>query len=255
VAFTIAVSGKGGTGKTTIAALIVRYLLDHNRKPVFAVDADPNANLGMNLGLPVNGTIGELREVILKGGENLPAGMSRVEYFRYQVRNLIVEADGVDLLTMGRGEGPECYCAVNHLLRTFLDELDRKYRYVVLDNEAGMEHLSRETTQDVDVLLVVSGPSIVDLRAAKRISELADELKLVVRRKGLLLNRLAAPLVEVQQAAIAETGLEVWGRIPPDENVQARSLIGQPVLDLPSDSPALVALSQALDRLWAPPTL
>jgi len=253
VAFTIAVSGKGGTGKTTIAALTIRYLLDHNRKPIFAVDADPNANLGMNLGVPVNGTIGQLREEVLKSGEDLPAGMSRVEYFRYRMQDLITEADGFDLLTMGRGEGPECYCAVNHLLRTFLDELDRKYRYVVLDNEAGMEHLSRRTTQDVHVLLVVSGPSIVDLRAARRIRELAEELDLVVRQMGLLLNRVEGPLVEAQRQAIAETGLEVWGHIPPDENVLARSLVGQPVLDLPDDSPALVALGRALDQIWAPP--
>jgi CO dehydrogenase maturation factor len=254
VAFTIAVSGKGGTGKTTTSALVVRYLLDHNRQPIFAVDADANASLGLNLGLPVCGTIGQLREET-KEGDDLPAGMSRVEYFQYRVRDLIMEADGFDLLTMGRGEGPECYCAVNHLLRTFLDELDRKYRYVVLDNEAGMEHLSRRTTQDVDLLLVVSGPSIVDLRAAKRIRELVDDLGLVVRRKGLLLNRVSAPLMEVQQAAITDTGLEVWGEIPPDENVEARSLIGASVLDLPSDSPALVALTQALDRVWAPPAL
>ena len=253
MAFTIAVSGKGGTGKTTIAALVVRYLLDHNRKPIFAVDADPNASLGLNLGLPSDGTIGQLREEVRNKGESLPAGMSRVEYFHYQVRNVIVEADGFDLLTMGRGEGPECYCAINHLLRTFMDELDRKYRYVVLDNEAGMEHLSRRTTQDVDVLLVVSGPSIVDLRAATRIRELTEELGLVVRRMGLLLNRIDRPLVEVQQAAIAETGLEVWGSIPPDENILTRSLVGQAVLDLPKDSPALVALGRALDRLWAPP--
>ncbi len=253
MAFTIAVSGKGGTGKTTIAALTIRYLLDHNRKPIFAVDADPNANLGLNLGLQVNGTIGQLREEILKEGEALPAGMSRVEYFRYRIQDVIVEADGFDLLTMGRGEGPECYCAVNYLLRTFLDELDRKYRYVVIDNEAGMEHLSRRTTQNVDLLLAVSGPSVVDLRAAKRIRELSEELNLVVRRKGLLLNRVDAPLSEVQRAAIAETGLEVWGSIHSDENILARSLLGQPILDLPKDSPALVAIGQALDRLWAPP--
>ena len=262
MAFTIAVSGKGGTGKTTIAALIIRYLLDHNRKPIFAVDADPNANLGLNLGLRANAhccdsslcTIGQLREEI-DGDAELPAGMTRPEYFRYRIRECVVEANGFDLLTMGRGEGPGCYCAVNHLLRTFLDELNRKYRYLVLDNEAGMEHLSRRTTQNVDLLLAVSGPSVVDLRAARRIRELAEGLDLVIRQKGLLLNRADAPLSEVQRAAIAQTGLEVWGTIPSDENVVARSLLGQSILDLPKDSPALVALSQALDRLWAPPTL
>ena len=253
MAFTIAVSGKGGTGKTTVAALIVRYLLDRNRKPIFVVDADPNSSLGLNLGLPVDGTIGQLRQQIVEEGENLPAGMNRVEYFRYRMQDLIVEADGFDPLTMGRGEGPECYCAVNNLLRTFVDELDRKYRYVVLDNEAGMEHLSRRTTQNVDLLLAVSGPSIVDLRAAKRIRELAEELRLVVRQRGLLLNRADAPLGEVQRAAIADTGLELWGRIPADENVLTRSLVGEPILGLPNDSPALVAVGQALDRLWAPP--
>lgn len=253
MAFTIAVSGKGGTGKTTIAALIVRYLLDHNRRPVFVVDADPNASLGLNLGLTPAGTIGQLRQQIVDEGENLPAGMTRVEYFRYRMQDLIVEADGFDLLTMGRGEGPECYCAVNNLLRAYVDELDRKYRYVVLDNEAGMEHLSRRTTQNVDLLLAVSGPSIVDLRAAKRIRELAEELGLVVRQRGLLLNRAGARLGDVQQTAVSETGLEVWGRIPADQNVLTRSLIGEPILDLPGDSPALVAIGQALGRLWAPP--
>lgn len=255
MAFTIAVSGKGGTGKTTVAVLIVRYLLDHNRRPIFAVDADPNANLGLNLGVSVNGTIGQLREDILKEGETLPAGMSRVEYFRYRMQDLIVEADGFDLLTMGRGEGPECYCAVNHMLRTFLDELDRKYRYLVVDNEAGMEHLSRRTTQNVDLLLAVSGPSVVDLRAAKRIRELSEELNLVVRRKGLLLNRVDGPLSETQRAAMSETGLEVWGSIPSDDSVLERSLVGQPILNLPNDSPALVAMGRALDCLWAPSAL
>jgi CO dehydrogenase maturation factor len=169
------------------------------------------------------------------------------------MQDLIVESDGFDLLTMGRGEGPECYCAVNNLLRAYVDELDRKYRYVVLDNEAGMEHLSRRTTQNVDLLLAVSGPSIVDLRAAKRIRELAEELRLVVRQRGLLLNRADALLGDVQQAAIADTGLELWGRIPADEVILNRSLVGEPILDVPSDSPALVSVGRALDRLWAPP--
>ncbi|HID11122.1 MAG TPA: carbon monoxide dehydrogenase, partial [Candidatus Latescibacteria bacterium] len=140
----VAVSGKGGTGKTTIAALLVRKLMRMDG-PVLAVDADPNSNLGEQLGMEVGETIGDIREEVLE--EELPPGMTKDRYLELRIQETLTEGEGVDLLTMGRPEGPGCYCYVNHLLRGFLDRLSKNYRHIVVDNEAGMEHLSRRTTR------------------------------------------------------------------------------------------------------------
>lgn len=250
--YVIAVSGKGGTGKTTVASLIVRTLLDLKRKPVFAVDADPNACLGMALDVDVNETIGELREEILEDPKQIPTGMGKADYVDYRLRQCIVEAQGFDLIAMGRSEGPRCYCYVNSLLRHFLDRMDEKYRYVVLDNEAGMEHLSRQTTKDVDLLLLVSDPTIVGLRSAARIKSLAESLDVNIRRWGLVLNRDSGELGEAQKAEIAGTGLDVWGRIPNDDMVLSYSLEGKSIMNLPADSAALTAVRDMLQRIWQP---
>lgn len=184
----ISVAGKGGVGKTTISSLIVMELCKKN-PPLLAIDADPNYNLGDRLGIPVTTTIGSLREELMKMKDELPAGVSKQELVEYQVRLALQEEDCVDLLTMGRQEGPGCYCFINSVLRNFIDTLSSGYRYIVIDNEAGLEHLSRRTTIASDLLFIVSDSSAVSLKAAGRIARLSDEMELKIGRKVLILNR------------------------------------------------------------------
>ncbi len=189
--FTVAVAGKGGVGKTTFAALAVRLLHETTKEVVLAVDADPNANLGAKLGTTPGKTLGSIREDMLaRGEEEPPEGISKQEYLDYQIRLALKEGEGFDLLTMGRQEGPGCYCYVNNMLRMIVDSISEKYKYIVIDNEAGMEHLSRRTTRRSDVLFVLCDSSKSSQEAAVRISRLADEMKLAVTRKALVLNRL-----------------------------------------------------------------
>jgi len=242
----IAVSGKGGTGKTTVAALLVRELALRDG-PVLAVDADPNSILGEQLGMEVEETIGDIREEVLE--EELPPGITKDRYLEMRVQEVLAEGKGMDLLTMGRPEGPGCYCYVNHLLRGFLDRLVGNYRHVVIDNEAGMEHLSRRTTRDVDWLLVVSDLSIASLKAAGRIRELSEELKLEVKRRGLVLNRTGGELSPLQEEWISKTGLEVVGRIPEDRMIWEYSVNGRPLMELPEDSQAVRAVSEIVGSL------
>ncbi|MCX6650529.1 MAG: AAA family ATPase [Methanomassiliicoccales archaeon] len=186
MSFLLAVAGKGGVGKSTISSLLVRSLSQKGK--VLAVDADPNSNLGLKLGIEVPGTVGEIREGLLSKGGEPPRDMSKQEYLKLKLRQILAEGESADLLTMGRPEGPGCYCYVNNLLRVFVDQLMDDYQYVVIDNEAGMEHLSRRTARDIDLLLLVSDATQVGISTARRLSDLADELGLKVKRKLLLVN-------------------------------------------------------------------
>ena len=210
--YVIALAGKGGTGKTTVAGLVVRSLRRAGDVPVLAVDADPNTNLDSALGLRPMRTISDVIDAS-HGMRDVPGNIPKSTYLEYQLEDCLVEGRGVDLVAMGRPEGPECYCASNHLLRNHLDRLMGAYRSVVVDNEAGMEHLSRRTTRDVDLLLVVSDPSLVGVRTALRIRALVAELSLSVRASALVVNRaseLPAPVAQV----LAEGGLRVAGLVP-----------------------------------------
>jgi CO dehydrogenase maturation factor len=235
-----------------LAALVMRTLLDSKRKPVLAVDADPNACLGLTLNIEIGETIGALREEVLEDPKQIPTGMSKADYIDYRLRECVVESEGFDVITMGRSEGPRCYCYINSLLRYFLDRLDEKYRYVVLDNEAGMEHLSRQTTRDVDLLLLISDPTVVGLRSVARIKKLVDSLDVNIRRWGLVLNRDSGELSAQQEAEIQASGLELWGRVPYDETVSSYALVGKSLMDLPADSPSLIAVRGMLQRIWQP---
>jgi CO dehydrogenase maturation factor len=250
VSFSIALSGKGGVGKTTIACLLVRALLARKDGPVFAVDADPNSNFADQLGVREYGTVGDLREELMKAKNSLPPGMSKADFISYRIQEIVVEASGFDLLNMGRPEGPGCYCYVNSLLREFLDARSRGYRYTVVDNEAGMEHLSRRTTRDVDSLLVVSDLTPVSLAAAFRIADLARSLDLKIRSVGLLLNRAAAVPAEVAARA-GEAGLPVLGTIADDSVVLDRSRGGSPLLGIAEESEAARAVAAIVDGLLA----
>jgi len=180
----IAVAGKGGSGKTSVSSLIVRYLLKNGKTPILVVDADPNANLAEGLGLEVTETIGRILNDFQGEKLNIPAGMTKEAYLEYRLNEIVVENKGLDLITMGRGEGPDCYCYPNTILRKFADLLAGNYAYVVMDNEAGLEHLSRRTTQNVDALLMISDHSVKGVRTISRVRDLISELKLVVKRQS-----------------------------------------------------------------------
>jgi CO dehydrogenase maturation factor len=254
MAFTIAVAGKGGVGKTTVAGLIAQLLVERREGPVLVIDADPNTNFHQVLGLNVEQTIGELREETLRKIKDLPPGVTKDQYLEYGLQQCLVESSGLDLLAMGRGEGPFCYCAVNHVLRRYMDVLSKNYKYVVLDNEAGLEHLSRRTTQGLDLLLIVSDGYPVSLQAAERINALADELKLQIRKRFLVWNHLNNGTLsksgrELIQGRIARTGLDCVGEIPRDEALLSLSLEGHPLRELPISSPARLAVIAILEKI------
>lgn len=226
MSFLAAVAGKGGVGKSTVSAMLVRVLSEKN--VVLAVDADPNSNLGQKLGTEVPGTVGQVREGLLSKGGQPPRDMSKQEYLRLKLREILAEGEGFDLLTMGRPEGPGCYCYVNNLLRVFVDQLMESYPQVIIDNEAGMEHLSRRTAREMDLLLLVSDPTSVGVATAVRLSELADELELKVRRKVLIINGVR-PGHEARTEQLAEgTGLEHF-LLHDDEAVREGSSSGSPI--------------------------
>jgi CO dehydrogenase maturation factor len=245
-AYTIALAGKGGTGKTTVAGLLVRFLKEHGMTPVLAVDADANANLNEVLGLAVHDTLGEARETMKK---DVPTGMTKDLYIEMKVQQALVEAEGFDLIVMGRPEGPGCYCAANSLLSKFIESLIRNYEYLVIDNEAGMEHLSRLTTRDIDLLLVVSDPSRRGIQAARRIHDLVDELGIRVGRKFLLVNQYREGLPPLIAEEMGSFGLDSVATIPEDELIHQYDLQGRPTTHLPLESKALQAANAVFTKL------
>jgi CO dehydrogenase maturation factor len=255
MAYVIAFAGKGGTGKTTIAALTIRYLIEKKQKPVLAVDADSNSCLNEALGVAVHATIGKLREESLatvRSGAERPGGMSMEQLFDYQVQQSLIESKGFDLMVMGRPEGPGCYCAANNIIRKYTDQLSDKYHYVVMDNEAGMEHLSRRTTHKVDLLLVISDPTQKGIQTAKRINSLVDELQLEVNRRKLIVNRVSEENFNKIKNSGIDIPFEDVFNIPEDENIFHLDLEGKPVFDLPPDSVAVNKVFEILDASSIP---
>jgi len=251
---TIAISGKGGTGKTTLAAFIVRLLRERGDGSVLAVDGDPNVNLNDLLGVRLEDTIGAIREDMRdQGGAGIPAGMSKQQFLEYKIQSSVVEATGFDLLAMGRPEGPGCYCYANTLLRDILKTLSSNYAYVVIDNEAGMEHLSRRTVQLIDHLLIVSDPTLRGIRAAGRISRLLRELDTRVRDKRLVLNRTRGPVGVPDDIAraIEDEGLELLHTVPWDEGLLRLDQSEDSIFSLPDNSASCQAVDRLLDTLVA----
>jgi CO dehydrogenase maturation factor len=236
--FHIAVAGKGGTGKTTVAGMILRYLVSLQRGRVLAVDADANMNLNEVLGLQVPQTIGQIRE----GLGNVPAGMTKDAFINYKTQECLIESDGFDLIVMGRPEGPGCYCYANTLCKKYIDEMADSYAFVVLDNEAGMEHLSRRTTHNMDLMFTVTDSTIRGIQAAKRIEDLVAELKLSIGRVALIVNRVEGALEPATKREIERLGLTLAGVVPSDPAVQAFDLEGKPTCQLPEDSAAYRAV-------------
>jgi CO dehydrogenase maturation factor len=245
--FTVALAGKGGTGKTTMAGLLVKYLMNTNKTPVLAVDADSNANLNEVLGVPVSGTLGDAREEMKKG--KVPEGMTKDIFMDMRMQQAIVEHDGFDLLVMGQPEGAGCYCAANSLLARFMEQLTDNYPYLVMDNEAGMEHISRLTTRNVDILLIVADASRRGLQAGLRINELAKTLHIGVERTCLMINQAKGPPPEAVMDIIRQAELEYVGTVLEDDTLYEYDLNGKPTIDLPEDSAVVQAAFAIFDQL------
>jgi CO dehydrogenase maturation factor len=250
---TIAMAGKGGTGKTTVAALLIKLL--SQKGLVLAVDADPSTNLNQALGLSLEDdkTVGRIRE---KMAEDVSKGrfsptVAKQEYLFSRIMESLVESRGFDLLAMGRPEGPGCYCASNEFLRVSLDKLvkDYKYNYIVVDCEAGMEHISRQTTRDVDVLLIMSDPTIKGVTTAARMKKLIDELRTNVGKVGIIINRVKGELSPAIKKAIDESGLQIIALIPEDSGVAALEMKGSPMTELPQGSPLELKVKEMIEGL------
>lgn len=245
---TIALAGKGGVGKTTVAALTIKYLVDSQPGAILGIDADPSSNLNLLLGVDLDWTVGDIREDLLEqvqksltasgaGMGALPGGMTKQDYLDYEIRSSLIESDRFDLIAMGRSEGPGCYCAVNHNLRHVIDSISKHYRYVVVDNEAGMEHLSRRTTRDVQALLIVSNPSQRGIIAAERIASFRHSLDINIEQVYLILNGLRGDTIpQPLQEQIDALDIPLLGSIPFDETLLEFEFSGRPLLELDADS-------------------
>ena len=258
---TIALAGKGGTGKTTLSALLIRYLKEERSGAILAIDADPANNLHYVLGMELYQTIGEIREDMLEQVQtsgalagSMPGGMSKQEYLDYQVQMSLVEGERVDLMAMGRPEGQGCYCAANQMLRLILDRLKDNYDFVVIDNEAGMEHLSRRTTRDVDVLLLVTDPTQRGLITAQRMQEMVPDLEIGVGHVYLVLNRLrggrtVADVPDPLARAIEEAELDLVGVLPEEPAMAEFEFTGRPLVELPAGTGLYQAVREIGDDL------
>jgi CO dehydrogenase maturation factor len=242
----IAVAGKGGSGKTTFAALLIRYLVKNKKGSILAVDADPNANLNEALGVEVATVIADVLEAT-KNPKAIPAGMSKDIFIEYQLAQALVETRDFDLLTMGRPEGPGCYCYPNDLLRKHLETLSDNYDYMVIDSEAGLEHISRRIIQHVTDLFVMSDASARGIRSARRVRELVQELQLPVANQYLVITRAAGDLAPLREE-IERTGLPLQGVIPYDEQLVTFDTLSKPLFALPADAAAVQAANAVLDR-------
>jgi CO dehydrogenase maturation factor len=241
-----AFAGKGGSGKTTLAGLLVRFLKEHRMTPILAVDADSNANFNEVLGLEVEDTLGEAREMLKK---DVPVGMTKDIFIEMKAEQALVETQDFDLIVMGRPEGPGCYCAANNLLTRCINRLMGNYPYLVIDNEAGMEHFSRLTTKNIDLLFVVTDPSRRGMLSARRICDLVDELGIRVGRRFLMINRYRVGLTRLISQQIEGLGPESVATIPEDPLISQYDLEGNPTIELPSESVALKAANEVFARL------
>jgi len=257
---TIALAGKGGVGKTTVAGMVIKYLAQNQSGSILAIDADPSSNLNMVLGLELDWTVGDIREDMLQqvksslvqGGAamgGLPGGVNKRDYLEYHIRSSLAEGSRFDLIAMGRGEGQGCYCAVNHNLRDVIDSMSKHYPYVVIDNEAGMEHLSRRTTRDVQHLLIVSDPSQRGLVAAQRIADMSRELDIRIENAFLVINRVVGELPDETYAFIEKLGVPLLGTIAADNELATYDAAGKPLVDLPDNSPVYQSITGMLTKI------
>lgn len=247
----IAMAGKGGTGKTTTSALLLKYLTDRKMTPVLAVDADANANLNELLEQEVRLTLGEIRKD-LKG--DIPQGMTRDQYMEMKIHQSLIEDSGYDLMVMGQPDGPGCYCAANQYLAMTMDRLAENYAYIIVDNEAGMEHLSRMNLREIDYLLIISDPSSRGILTAKRIADISEPLGLTVKNRFLIVNRAPDPIPEALQEkienAVNEAGLPLGGIISASNDLVHQELTGASFLKLANDSSVIRQANAIFDKIF-----
>ena len=249
---TIAVAGKGGVGKTTTCGMIIDYLCNQKKGPLLVVDADANSNLNEVLGVDVDTTLGTIREEMaqaeMKG--TIPAGMTKADYAEFKFNSALVEEDDFDMLVMGRTQGKGCYCYVNGVLKTQVDKYAKNYRYVVMDNEAGLEHVARGTLPHVDTMLLISDCSRRGVQAVARIAEMVEELGLKPGQMGLIINRAPDGILDDGvKAEIDKHGLKLIGVLPQDEAVYRCDCAGEPSAKLPQSNPVKVALKGIMQSL------
>jgi CO dehydrogenase maturation factor len=247
--FSIAVAGKGGSGKTSIASLIIRYLKRSKPGPILVVDADANANLGESLGLGVTETIGSVLATFNEEKISIPSGLTKGAYLELRLNETVVESEGLDLISMGRGEGTGCYCYPNSVLKKFIDELKGNYLYMVMDNEAGMEHLSRRTTEDVDQLFIVSDYSVKGVRTVARIRGLISELKLVIKKQSVIINFVPPKPDPYVTRQLEQLGIEPIAFIPYDKEVYEYDLEQKPLLELPDTSKSVSVVNELMSKI------
>lgn len=247
----IALAGKGGTGKTTTSALLLKYLVARKMTPVLAVDADANANLNELLGLDVQATLGAIRKE-LKG--DMPTGMSRDQYMEMKIHQALIEEMGFDLMVMGQPDGPGCYCAANQYLAMTMDKLAENYEYIIVDNEAGMEHLSRMNLRSIDYLFIVSDPSARGIMTARRIADITGPLKLEIKQQYLLVNRAPDPVPPALQAkideAVAEADMDLAGIVSSSDDLIDQELSGGSYLELAEDSKVIEQVFAIFDAIF-----
>ncbi|OPY24035.1 MAG: Light-independent protochlorophyllide reductase iron-sulfur ATP-binding protein [Methanobacterium sp. PtaU1.Bin097] len=246
----IAVSGKGGTGKTLVSSLLIKSLIDKDMD-ILAIDADPDSNLPEALGIEVDRTVGDIREELKKDTAegNIPPEVNKWDILDYKIMESIIETPEFDLLVMGRPEGSGCYCAVNNILRKIIERLSSNYDIIVIDTEAGLEHLSRRTTQNVDLMLVVTDPSKRGILTAQRIEELSEDLEITFKKQYLILNRVKTGNEDELLEEVNKIGLEIVGIIHEDELIESYDREGTPLINLPDDSQAFTSILKITEVL------
>ena len=246
---TIAIAGKGGSGKTTIAALLIKLLTQ--KGAVLAIDADPATNLNLALGLPLSDTVGKVREEMAAKvrARTMEPGLAKQDYLDIKISEALVESPQIDLLAMGRPEGPGCYCAANNMIRTCVDRLGKNYDYVVIDCEAGMEHISRQTTRDIDIMLLVSDLTVRGILTAANMQALIKDMRTYVGKIHLIVNRATSPLPPKIAQTINDAGLKVIGTIPEDAKIKELEAKGTPLIELPPDSPLQKGVAEIAKKL------
>jgi CO dehydrogenase maturation factor len=235
---TVAVAGKGGVGKTTFTALLIKHISEAGLGSILAIDGDPSSNLNLALGVELGQTVGRIREDTRSDVDrgSYDASVPKSDFFEYEVYDAVVEGERFDLLAMGRPEGPGCYCAANNILRNVVDALGNQYDYVVIDNEAGMEHISRQTTRDVDRLFILTDMTMRGLQAARHIAQLLKDLGTRVYKAHLVINRSNGELPELWRQKIDEFGLDLIGTLPDDPTVAQFDLTGRPIIEVSEEA-------------------